>query len=438
MSPPSAATAAALLSPELDGRLTRAERRDRLAGDGRRAARAAALSRLLRVREPAALVDRDRRAPARPYVDDFRDAAGARRRLRPRRVPAASCATRGSSARRRRRRGHGRVRARRGPGRRAGGPAGASRGLDDANLGGVFAGQVVEHLPPPALVRLPRARAREAARRRRARRRDDQPALAARAPPLLRRPHARAAARPADARAARRTPASSTSRRATSRRPSVRGRPTARLETILFARSTTRSSRADEDRRLLTAGARCARRRRGPRGAADGGAERSRPPGGARDRAVQVVPGARVLTHAFLWRMLDLEEVEGRKVDLLIATKFPTYVVRHPNKRRLARAPVPPGVRPRPDRARRVRRERASAARRAASSTAARSARPSACSRSRATSQTACDARSGSRPRSCSAAAGARLPLRGVRRLRALRRPARPGEARRPPARGGR
>ncbi len=44
-------------------------------------------------------------------------------------------------------------------------------------------------------------------------------------------------------------------------------------------------------------------------------------------------PRERVLESAFVWRMLDLEEVEGRKVDLLIATKFPSYVVRHPRKR---------------------------------------------------------------------------------------------------------
>ena len=43
-------------------------------------------------------------------------------------------------------------------------------------------------------------------------------------------------------------------------------------------------------------------------------------------------PGERVLTQAFLWRLLDLEEVDGRPVDLVIATKFPSYVVRHPNK----------------------------------------------------------------------------------------------------------
>jgi glycosyltransferase involved in cell wall biosynthesis len=43
-------------------------------------------------------------------------------------------------------------------------------------------------------------------------------------------------------------------------------------------------------------------------------------------------PGQRVLTQAFLWRLVDLEEVDGRPVDLVIGTKFPSYVVRHPNK----------------------------------------------------------------------------------------------------------
>jgi glycosyltransferase involved in cell wall biosynthesis len=43
-------------------------------------------------------------------------------------------------------------------------------------------------------------------------------------------------------------------------------------------------------------------------------------------------PGRRVLTQAFLWRLLDLDEVDGEPVDLVIATKFPSYVVRHPNK----------------------------------------------------------------------------------------------------------
>jgi len=43
-------------------------------------------------------------------------------------------------------------------------------------------------------------------------------------------------------------------------------------------------------------------------------------------------PGTRVLTQAFLWRLLDLTEADGRPIDLVIATKFPTYAVRHPNK----------------------------------------------------------------------------------------------------------
>jgi glycosyltransferase involved in cell wall biosynthesis len=43
-------------------------------------------------------------------------------------------------------------------------------------------------------------------------------------------------------------------------------------------------------------------------------------------------PGAGVLTHAFLWRLLELDEADGRPIDLVIATKFPSYVVRHPRK----------------------------------------------------------------------------------------------------------
>lgn len=43
-------------------------------------------------------------------------------------------------------------------------------------------------------------------------------------------------------------------------------------------------------------------------------------------------PGTEVLSHALMWRLLDLEEVDGRRVDLVIATKFPSYVVRHPRK----------------------------------------------------------------------------------------------------------
>lgn len=35
---------------------------------------------------------------------------------------------------------------------------------------------------------------------------------------------------------------------------------------------------------------------------------------------------------ALAWRMLDVEAVEGRPVDLVIATRFPSYLVRHPNK----------------------------------------------------------------------------------------------------------
>ena len=43
-------------------------------------------------------------------------------------------------------------------------------------------------------------------------------------------------------------------------------------------------------------------------------------------------PGTRVLDQAFLWRLVDLTESDGRPIERVIATKFPAYCVRHPNK----------------------------------------------------------------------------------------------------------
>ena len=43
-------------------------------------------------------------------------------------------------------------------------------------------------------------------------------------------------------------------------------------------------------------------------------------------------PGARVLSQALLWRLADLTEADGRAIDMVIPTKFPSYCVRHPNK----------------------------------------------------------------------------------------------------------
>src|SRR5512132_3187282 len=43
-------------------------------------------------------------------------------------------------------------------------------------------------------------------------------------------------------------------------------------------------------------------------------------------------PGERVLSQAFLWRLLDLSESDGRAIEVVVATKFPSYAVRHPNK----------------------------------------------------------------------------------------------------------
>jgi glycosyltransferase involved in cell wall biosynthesis len=43
-------------------------------------------------------------------------------------------------------------------------------------------------------------------------------------------------------------------------------------------------------------------------------------------------PKQEILPHAASWRLLDLSESNGRPVDLVIATKFPTYFARHPRK----------------------------------------------------------------------------------------------------------
>lgn len=43
-------------------------------------------------------------------------------------------------------------------------------------------------------------------------------------------------------------------------------------------------------------------------------------------------PKDEILPHAAAWRLLDLSESNGRPVDLVIGTKFPTYFARHPNK----------------------------------------------------------------------------------------------------------
>ena len=43
-------------------------------------------------------------------------------------------------------------------------------------------------------------------------------------------------------------------------------------------------------------------------------------------------PKGEILAHAAAWRLVDLSESNGRPIDLVIASKFPTYFVRHPNK----------------------------------------------------------------------------------------------------------
>jgi glycosyltransferase involved in cell wall biosynthesis len=43
-------------------------------------------------------------------------------------------------------------------------------------------------------------------------------------------------------------------------------------------------------------------------------------------------PKEEILAHAGAWRLLDLRGIPDRPIDLVVASKFPTYFVRHPNK----------------------------------------------------------------------------------------------------------
>lgn len=44
-------------------------------------------------------------------------------------------------------------------------------------------------------------------------------------------------------------------------------------------------------------------------------------------------PASRLVTECIIWRLLDISESNGEKIDMVIATKFPSTVVKHPDKR---------------------------------------------------------------------------------------------------------
>jgi glycosyltransferase involved in cell wall biosynthesis len=43
-------------------------------------------------------------------------------------------------------------------------------------------------------------------------------------------------------------------------------------------------------------------------------------------------PRKQIVSGALAWRLIDITEADGQKIDLAICTKWPSYVVRHPNK----------------------------------------------------------------------------------------------------------
>lgn len=58
-----------------------------------------------------------------------------------------------------------------------------------------------------------------------------------------------------------------------------------------------------------------------------------------RDFEVEIVsipfqwePKAEIVKNMVIWRMLNIDRIAGGNVDLVIATKFPSYILKHPNK----------------------------------------------------------------------------------------------------------
>ena len=43
-------------------------------------------------------------------------------------------------------------------------------------------------------------------------------------------------------------------------------------------------------------------------------------------------PPQEIINNALIWKLLDITESDGQKIDGIIATKFPSYLVKHPNK----------------------------------------------------------------------------------------------------------
>ena len=221
-------------------------------------------------------------------------------------------------------------------------------------------------------------------------------------------------------------------RRPCSRRPA----------TAIRARASSRAECADPDEDRRAAGRRCRSRAAAPRSSPT----RSSTSCALRGHEADIVsvpfkwyPGARVLTQAFLWRMLDLDEADGSRIDMVIATKFPSYLVRHADKRvwlvhqfrqayeldgtalgQFGDSPEDRALRRKVQELDRVALGEASRLFAISQNVAGRLA-----------------ALDGPRRRGAAApAAGARLPLRGLRGLRPLGQPPRSREADRPPPRG--
>lgn len=46
----------------------------------------------------------------------------------------------------------------------------------------------------------------------------------------------------------------------------------------------------------------------------------------------QWIPKKEIIKNCMIWRLLDLAKCNDKKIDLVISTKFPSYLIKHPNK----------------------------------------------------------------------------------------------------------
>ena len=243
--------------------------------------------------------------------------------------------------------------------------------LEDGSLGGVFAAQVVEHLPPPVLLRFLELAAREAPSGRRARRpRRSTRSRRSRCATTSPTSRTRSRSCPRRSRCSRGTRASREVEMRFLNAPEPAEGADPRLNEIVFApldyailagddQPNAHEHKEGQVLRIAVCRPRCRSRAAGAEILAERLTEELRERGHEADLVTvpfKWYPAERVLTQAFLVaaaRPRGGGRAAGRPRD---RDEVPLVRRAPPEQGRVARAPVPPGLRARPHRARPVRR----------------------------------------------------------------------------------